>query len=77
VGCRREKWEQGGNKEVPGISVKQRAAMWQIEQPAPTAEARAPWSAGEWRTEIDPPMGKTYYWNTETREVTWNKPDGI
>ena len=51
--------------------------MPQIEQPAPTAEVAAPWSAGEWRTEIDPLTGKTYYWNTETREVTWDKPGGL
>ena len=30
---------------------------------------------GQWRAATDPPTGQTYYWNTETREVTWDKPD--
>lgn len=38
---------------------------------APEAEA----GGGQWRAAIDPPTGQTYYWNTETREVTWDKPD--
>ena len=29
---------------------------------------------GVWKAEIDPPTGKTYYWNVETRQVTWDKP---
>jgi len=32
---------------------------------------------GTWKAEIDPPTGKTYYWNTETREVTWERPPGM
>ncbi len=32
---------------------------------------------GTWKAEIDPPTGKTYYWNTETREVTWDRPSGV
>ena len=32
---------------------------------------------GMWKAEIDPPTGKTYYWNTETRQVTWDKPSDM
>jgi hypothetical protein len=38
------------------------------------AQASTPESVGEWRAETDAATGNTYYWNTVTREVTWEKP---
>ena len=29
---------------------------------------------GEWKEAIDPRSGRTYYWNTATRESRWTKP---
>ena len=30
--------------------------------------------AGAWKEAIDPSTGRTYYWNTKTRESRWTKP---
>jgi hypothetical protein len=32
-------------------------------------------SVGEWLPATDQATGNTYYWNTVTREVTWDLPE--
>ena len=29
--------------------------------------------SGEWKSAVDPKSGRTYYYNTRTKETTWNK----
>ena len=36
--------------------------------PTPVAESPA------WQSAVDPASGRTYYWNTGTRETTWVRP---
>ncbi len=30
-------------------------------------------SAKEWKSAVDPKSGRTYYYNTRTKETTWTK----
>ena len=40
------------------------------QEPPPSA----PPTEGTWRSAVDPASGRTYYWNTATRESRWTKP---
>ena len=33
-------------------------------------------NSGKWKAVADKASGQTYYYHTETKETTWNKPDG-
>lgn len=40
------------------------------------SSSSGPAAAGEWRKAVDPNSGRTYYWNTKTRESRWALPEG-
>jgi hypothetical protein len=42
-------------------------------KPAPKPPKPKPVES-EWKATLDPASGDTYYWNTRTNEVTWDKP---
>jgi len=43
---------------------------------ASRVEIKEPEQVGEWKSTKDERTGRTYYWNTVTREVSWTKPKG-
>jgi hypothetical protein len=63
--------EKGSSYTVTSASTTQDGSL------SPQDGSLSPQGLGEWKAEIDPPTGKTYYWNTETKETTWDRPEGF
>jgi len=57
-----------------GSESSEPSSVSSTQEPLSAAQAPTPESVGEWRAETDAATGNTYYWNTVTREVTWEKP---
>ena len=57
-----------------GSESSEPSSVSSTQEPPAAAQAPSPESVGEWRAETDAATGNTYYWNTVTREVTWEKP---
>jgi len=63
-----EKNDVKTSPQAPSLPVKETRAKGD-----PVKETGA---KGEWAEAFDPNTKRTYWWNSETREVTWRKPDG-
>lgn len=84
----KERWSKNFRGSAPSVRVNGAAASSAAPAaqggyakaaasavPTPAARAQAPNSAAsQWKEEWDPQQKANYYWNTETREVTWTCP---